>query len=142
MLEAAFILAAMAGTSAAPPLEPAAEPVTVAYFYTVRWGFQQEFLDLFRRNHYPVLAEQVKSGRILEIRTFEPTFHGDGRADWTFLVLLTFRNWAALADPSGEEEIKQRLYPDQERFRREEQRRFELLEAHWDVPLKSAPMNP
>lgn len=142
MLPAAILSAIVAALPVVPPPEPAAEPVTVAYFYTVRWGFQQEFLELFRRNHYPVLAEQVKSGRILEIKTYEPTFHGDGRADWTFLVLLTFRNLAALADGSAEEEIKRRLYPDQERFLREERRRFELLEAHWDVPLKPAPMLP
>jgi hypothetical protein len=30
--------------------------------------------------------------------------------------------------------IKQ-LFPDQETFRKEEQRRFEILQAHWDVPL-------
>ena len=34
-------------------------------------------------------------------------------------------------------DIKLRLYPDQERFRAEERRRFELLDAHWDVPLAS-----
>ena len=28
-----------------------------------------------------------------------------------------------------------RLYPDVAAFRREEQGRFELLDAHWDVPL-------
>lgn len=134
-----MLLAGFWGVPAAME-QPGSDPVTVHYYYTVRWGSQQEFLDLFRRNHYPVLAEQVKTGRILEIRTYEPLFHGDGRADWTFLVTLTFRSWAELQDASAEEKIKLRLYPDQEKFQREEQRRFELLEAHWDVPLKPAPM--
>ena len=116
------------------------EPVSVAYFYTVKWGHQQEFLDLFRKNHYPVLKEQVKSGRILEIKTFEPSFHGDGRADWTFMVVLTFKNFQVLSEGSEEEAIKLRLYPNQETFLKEEQRRFEILEAHWDVPLKNAVM--
>jgi len=31
--------------------------------------------------------------------------------------------------------IKQ-LYPDQDTFKKEEQRRFEILEAHWDLPIK------
>ena len=30
--------------------------------------------------------------------------------------------------------IKQ-LWPDQETYRREEQRRFEILLAHWDLPV-------
>jgi hypothetical protein len=28
------------------------------------------------------------------------------------------------------------MWPDQERYRREEQRRFEILIAHWDIPIK------
>jgi hypothetical protein len=31
--------------------------------------------------------------------------------------------------------VVRKLYPDQAKFRKEEARRFELLEAHWDVPL-------
>ena len=37
-------------------------------------------------------------------------------------------------------EIAARLFPDAERFRAEEQRRFELLDAHWDVPLEDVPL--
>lgn len=108
---------------------------TVWYFYTVRWGHQEEFLDLYQKNHYPVLKEQMKTGRIVGIRNYVPTYHGDGRADWTFAVAITYRDTAALTGPSGAEEIVSRLYPDQATFRREEQRRFEILDAHWDVPL-------
>jgi hypothetical protein len=108
---------------------------TALYFYRVKWGFQEEFVDLFQKNHYPVLKAQIKTGRIVAVRTFVPTYHGDGRADWTFAVSITFRDVAAMTGPSDEAEIVKRLYPDQAAFRREEQRRFELLDAHWDVPL-------
>jgi len=37
--------------------------------------------------------------------------------------------------PSNEDAIVKRLYPDQATFKKEEQRRFEILDAHWDVPL-------
>ncbi|HLA77706.1 MAG TPA: hypothetical protein VJU18_09025 [Vicinamibacteria bacterium] len=115
-------------------------PYQVAYFYKVRWGFQQEFEQLFFKNHYPVLQAQKESGRIRDVQVLKPTFHGDGRGDFTFLTLITFKNFAVLGAPSGEEAIAKRLFPDQESFRREEQRRFELIEAHWDVPL--APVAP
>lgn len=118
----------------APPAQTSGER-TVWYFYTVKWGFQDEFLDLFQRNHYPVLKAQLTSGRLTGIKTVVPTYHGDGRADWTFAVVLTYRDTAAMVGPSGEEEIIRQLYPDQARFRKEEQRRFEILLAHWDVPL-------
>lgn len=113
---------------------------TVWYFYTVKWGFQDEFLDLFQKNHYPVLRDQMKGGRITSVRTFVPTYHGDGRADWTFAVAITFRDTAAMTGPAGEAEIVARLYPDQATFRREELRRFEILGAHWDVPLNEIDM--
>ena len=118
----------------------ASQEQTVWYFYKVRWGFQDEFLELFRKNHYPVLKAQL-GDRITDIRAFEPKFHGDGRADWTFVVSLTFKDAAAVIRPSGENEIAKRLFPDQERFKAEERRRFEILDAHWDVPLKDADMD-
>ncbi len=117
------------------------EPVTVAYFYKVKWGYQNEFLELYKRNHYPVLEAMVKSGRLVEVQKWTPRFHGDGRSDWTFMSVLVFTSWEAMADNSEEQKIIKDLFPDQERFQREEQRRFEILEAHWDVPLREAPMN-
>ena len=108
---------------------------TVWYFYKVRWGFQEEFVALFKKNHLPVLKAQQEAGRMSAVRTFAPTNHGDGRADWTFAVAVTFPSAAAMASPSNEEAIVKRLYPDQATFKKEEQRRFELLDAHWDVPL-------
>jgi len=55
-------------------------PVEVVY--RTKWGHHDEFLELFTRNHLPVLHEQVKSGRMLDVRVQVPRFHGDGRADW------------------------------------------------------------
>jgi hypothetical protein len=114
---------------------------TAWYFYRVKWGFQDEFVALFARNHLPVLRDQMKSGRIVDVRTYVPTYHGDGRADWTFAVAITFKDTAAMTGPSPDAEIAKRLYPDQERFRKEEQRRFELLDAHWDVPLNEVTLD-
>jgi hypothetical protein len=113
---------------------------TAWYFYRVKWGHQDEFVALFRKNHYPVLREQMKTGRITALRTYVPTYHGDGRADWTFAVSITFRDISAMVGPSGEADIVRKLYPDQAAFRKEEQRRFEILDAHWDVPLNELEM--
>jgi hypothetical protein len=70
-----------------------------------------------------------------DVRTYVPTYHGDGRADWTFAVSITYKDTAAMTGPSNEDAIVKRLYPDQAAFKKEEQRRFEILDAHWDVPL-------
>jgi hypothetical protein len=120
----------------APAAQTAQTPErTVWYYYKVKWGFQDEFVDLFRRNHLPVLKEEIKAGRMKSVRTFVPTYHGDGRADWTFAVEIVFRDAAAMTQPSDEAAIQGRLFPDRAKFLKEEQRRFEILEAHWDVPL-------
>ena len=115
------------GSSAQAPAE-----TTTWYFYKVKWGYQDEFLDLFQRNHYPVLKALKEAGQYSAIRTYTPRYHGDGRADWTFAVELVRREVPGMP---AEEEVVRKLYPDQAKFRKEEARRFELLEAHWDVPL-------
>jgi hypothetical protein len=116
-----------------------ADPITVLYFYRTRWGAHDEFVELFERNHWPILREQLAAGRFLDVRRSVPRFHGDGRADWDVLVSITFRDWAAM-EAHSEAEIAARLFPDRERYAAEERRRFELLEAHWDVALEERPL--
>ncbi|HEV2326632.1 MAG TPA: hypothetical protein VGS10_22015, partial [Terracidiphilus sp.] len=41
----------------APPQGLAGQPYTIEYYYKVQWGHQQEFLDLFLRNHWPLLKK-------------------------------------------------------------------------------------
>jgi hypothetical protein len=127
-------LIGMATDVEAPAAQAGAPAQTTTwYFYTVKWGFQDEFLDLFQKNHYPVLKARMDAGYYASIRTYTPRYHGDGRADWTFAVELVAREGAP--NVPSEEEVIRKLYPDEVTFRREEQRRFELLEAHWDTPL-------
>jgi hypothetical protein len=53
-------------------------------------------------------------------------------------VTIAYRDWAAMEEHS-DAEIAMRLFPDAERYRAEEQRRFEIVDAHWDVPLEDVP---
>ncbi len=57
-------------------------------------------------------------------------------ARWDYRVTLRFKNSTAAttANPAEEGLIKQ-LWPDQATYKREEQRRFEILLAHWDLPV-------
>ena len=114
-------------------------PIEVLYFYRTKWGAHDEFVGLFRKNHWPILREDLANGRFLDVKMATPRFHGDGRADWDVLVSITYRDWAAM-EAHTEGEIARRLFPDQKAYKAEEQRRFELLDAHWDVPLESRPL--
>jgi hypothetical protein len=125
---------AATGASAQAPPAGASTPFVVEYYYTARWGHADEFIRLFRRNHYPVLKRRMELGDILEITAAAPRFHGTEDGRWDYRVTLVWKNAAALHEPFPEAELR-RLYPNQETFEREEQRRFEILAAHWDLPV-------
>jgi len=110
----------------------------VEYYYKVRWGHQQEFLELFRRNHLPVLERERELGRILRMAAAAPRYHATEDGRWDYRVTIVFRDAAAAAADSpvtGSETEMRRLFPDRGLFEREERTRFEILKAHWDLPL-------
>ena len=45
------------------------------YYYKVQWGKQQEFLQLFLKNHYPLLQKNVESGRAVSVKIETPANH-------------------------------------------------------------------
>ena len=120
----------------APPQGSADQPYTMEYYYKVQWGHQQEFLQLFLKNHYPLLKKGVESGRMISVMIETPANHMTEDARWDYRVTIKYKNStvATTANPDEESLIKQ-LWPDQETYKREEQRRFEILLAHWDLPV-------
>ncbi|MEW6511654.1 MAG: hypothetical protein AB1428_11935 [Bacteroidota bacterium] len=44
-------------------------------------------------------------------------------------------------DGFDEAALAKSIFPDQESFRKEEQRRFEILLGHWDVPIDEVALN-
>jgi hypothetical protein len=120
----------------APPQGAPDKPYTMEYYYKVQWGRQQEFLQLFLKNHYPLLMKTIESGRMLSVKIETPMNHMTEDGRWDYRVTIRFKNsaLATTSNPDEEKMIKQ-LWPDQETYRREEQRRFEILLAHWDMPV-------
>jgi hypothetical protein len=120
----------------APPQTTPDQPYSMEYYYKVQWGHQQEFLQLFLKNHYPLLQKIVASGRMISVRIEQPANHMTEDARWDYRVTIRFKNstLATTANPDEERLIKE-LWPDQETYKREEQRRFEILLGHWDLPV-------
>jgi hypothetical protein len=131
-----FLAAPALFAQGAPPQSGADQPYTMEYYYKVQWGRQQEFLQLFLKNHYPLLQKNVESGRMLSVKIEQPANHGTEDGRWDYRVTIRFKNStvATTSNPNEERFIKE-LWPDQEKYRREEQRRFEILLAHWDLPV-------
>jgi hypothetical protein len=119
-----------------PPQTSPDQPYTVEYYYKMQWGHQQEFLQLFLKNHYPLLKKIVESGRMLSVKIETPANHMTEDARWDYRVTIRFKNstLATTANPD-EQPLIQQLWPDQDTYKREEQRRFEILLAHWDLPV-------
>jgi hypothetical protein len=111
------------------------KPSVIEYYYKVKWGYADEFIRLFRKNHYPVLKKQIEMGRILEVTAVTPRFHTTEDGRWDYRVTIKFRNAAVAFSDFDSDPLNRELYPDQETFNKEEQRRFEILLAHWDLPV-------
>lgn len=113
------------------------KPFVVEYYYKAKWGHADELLRLFKRNHYPVLKKQVEMGRMIKVWMEQPRYHATEDGRWDYRVTIVFKNATAANEPFDEDALKKQLFPDQETFTKEEQRRFEILDAHWDVPVKA-----
>jgi hypothetical protein len=113
------------------------QPYVVEYYYKVTWGHADEFLQLFKKNHYPVLKKEIEMGRLLKVTLDTPRYHMTEDARWDYRVTIIFKNASVANEPFDEAALQKQLYPDQETFKREEQRRFEILDAHWDLPMKA-----
>jgi hypothetical protein len=119
------------------PAQPGADqPYTIEYYYKCQWGHQAEFLRLFLKNHYPLLKKIESTGRIVAVKIEQPAYHTSEELRWYYRVTIVYKNstLATTANPDEEAMIKE-LWPDQETYKREEQRRFEILLGHIDLPV-------
>src|SRR5205807_2067248 len=82
------------------------------------------------------LTRQIELGHGQQVTAEAPRFHGTEDCRWDYRVTIVWKNAAAPHEAFPDAELK-RLFPDQDTFRREEQRRFEILAAHWDLPVVS-----
>ena len=117
------------------------KPFVVEYYYKVKWGYANEFITLFKRNHYPLLKKQLEMGRMLKVSAVSPRYHTTEDGRWDYRVTIVFKNATIANDGFDEKALIKQLYPDQETYKKEEQRRFEILDAHWDLPIKDADLN-
>ncbi len=119
---------------AAPP-SPQEGPFPVEYYYKVRWGHFEEWLELYKKNHYPVLERLQELGDIVEMSASSPFYHTGEGTRWDFRFTIVWRNAEVAHAERDTGPILSELYPDMETFTAEEQRRFQLLEEHLDVPV-------
>ena len=116
-------------------------PFVVEYYYKAKWGHADEFIALFKKNHYPLLKKEMELGRILKVFATAPRYHTTEDGRWDYRTTIIFKNAEVAHDAFDSAPLLKQLFPDQDTFKREEQHRFEILDAHWDVPIKDVDLD-
>jgi hypothetical protein len=128
LLFAAAVASAQAATSA-----QAAAHFTIESYYRVQWGHADEFIQLWKANHYPLLKKALEKGDIISIRAERPRFHSGEDTRWDFRVTVVFKDVATAFDEDLLTPYKKQVFSDLDALAKSEQHRFELLLSHWDV---------
>lgn len=106
------------------------QPWTIEVYYLIKDGHEQEFLELYKKNHWPVLSAEIEEGSLVSVAIDSRQLTPPGPHQWDFRVTMVFTNilyrHELLERPK--EEIISRLYPDRELFEQEEEHRLRLIE--------------
>jgi hypothetical protein len=106
---------------------------TVENYYKIKWGYAEEFIDLWKANHYPLLKKAIEKGDIITVEAEKPKLHSGEDTRWDFKVTIVFKDVKAAFDPDLTTPYKAQIYPKLDKLAKDEQHRFELLISHWDV---------
>src|SRR5262245_18835326 len=124
-LAAAFLCLTLYAVVPAQTAQTSGKQYVVEYYYKAKWGYADEFIRLFKKNHYPFLKKLTESGKIVQVMAESPIYHTTEDGRWDYRVRIVWKNVQVAHDNTGDDQILKQLYPDQDTFKREEQRRFE-----------------
>lgn len=116
----------------APAQNVAGSITTTENYYKCIPGHQQEFLQLFMKNHYPLFDKGLASGRLISVRVETPAVYMPEDVRWDYRVTIKSKG---PSNPGEEAALKLQLWPDQDTFKREEKQRFDAVLAHWDITV-------
>jgi hypothetical protein len=110
------------------------KPETEEWVYRVRYGFKDEWWQIFREYQIAILQRQKQLGYVKDFQIWAPGLHTSEESRWDYRVIIVRASHDAPPGQS-EGEVAKVLFPDQATFRREENRRWELTTNHWDLPI-------
>lgn len=129
----AVVTASLAwGAAVAQAPKPGVKGYEVEWVYRVRYGYIDEWWDIFRKYQLAILDREKALGYVLDYRVYHPQLHTDEAARWDYRVEITYRDYPASLH---EDEVTNALFPDAPTRKREENRRWALTENHWDLPI-------
>ena len=109
------------------------EPFGIS-FYTVKPGYEDEWLELYMKWHYPLMQYALENGTMLEHKLFVPDGHSIGE-QWTFAVSFLFpSSQDRKIAPLDRGELIDELFGVQiDDYVAGEKKRWQLTIKHWDT---------
>ncbi len=109
------------------------EPFGVS-FYAVKGGYEDEWLELYMKWHYPLMQYALDNGTILQHKLFVPDGHSHGE-QWTFAASFLFpSSQDKKTAPLDRAALIAKLFGDQMNdYVAGEKRRWQITINHWDT---------
>jgi hypothetical protein len=125
--------AQQAGHNAASAAPPDDKPYLVEWVYKVKWGYADEFWQIFKKYQIATLNREKQLGYVISYTVYRPGMHTGEDTRWEYRIVITYKNQGSSGHGS---EVEKELFPDEATRKREENRRWELTEAHYDLPIR------
>jgi len=133
------VLFAGFATTAAVAQETGGGPRTSQAYYKIILGHQQEWLSLYKNYHYPILKQLKEQGLIQSITLYKRDRHHLS-PPWDYELQIVWRDKVAQATGGGSE-LVHKIFPDWADYQKNEARRWEITEEHWDEDLSPVPVD-
>jgi hypothetical protein len=118
---------------ATPAVSSGDKPYLVEWVYKVKWGYADEFWQIFKKYQIATLNREKELGYVTSYTVYRPGLHTGEDSRWEYRIVITYKNISSSQHGS---EVEKQLFPDQAAMKRGENRRWELTEAHYDLPIK------
>src|SRR5438309_6006311 len=92
------------------------QPYVIEYYYKAKWGHAEEFLALFKKNHYPALKKEIELGRMLKVSMAVPRYHTTEDGRWVYRVTIVFKNAGNANDSCDSSAVIKPLYTDRKSY--------------------------
>lgn len=115
-------------------------PRTSQAYYKIVTGHEEEWLNLYKKYHYPVLKALQEQGLIKSITLLKRDRHHLVPA-WDYELQIVWRDKVAQALDGDKRTLLHRLYPDWADYQKGEARRWEITAEHWDEDLSPVPID-
>ena len=113
---------------------PSQKEFTEEWVYRVQYGHKDEWFRIFKKYQIAILEKQKQLGYVKQYTVWAPGLHTSEESRWDYRVIIVRASYDAPPGQS-EDEVAKQLFPDQEAFHRDENRRWELTTNHWDLPI-------